>query len=129
MVERDDNVSAMEVQLKQLNAEGRRAVDDRASQVSLIASLRTQIDQLRGELRNAEIAAHDRQQPATSYATDFDRSDIERQLSEMIELEHMARKRRSQAEQELKSEREALQKLEDRLKKLEQDAPSSTTPH
>ena len=40
-----------------------------------------------------------------------------------------ARTARAQAEQELRSEREALQRLEERLHKLEQDAPPSTTPH
>jgi len=70
-------------------------------------------------LLTTEISA--RQQRIASLQAEINRY----QAQNLLDLEQ----RRSQAEQELKSEREALQKLEDRLKKLEQDAPSSTTPH
>ncbi|MEP7086495.1 MAG: hypothetical protein ABI884_04095 [Gemmatimonadota bacterium] len=70
-------------------------------------------------LLTTEISA--RQQRIASLEQEINRY----QAQNLLDLEQ----RRSQAEQELRSEREALQKLEERLKKLEQDAPPSTTPH
>src|SRR5271166_7162740 len=98
MVERD-NVTAIEAQLQGLNAEGRRALDERNAQIASIESLRATIERLRIDLRTAEAAVHERKQPASSFATDFDRGDVERQLAELIEVEQMTRKRRALAEQ------------------------------
>lgn len=70
-------------------------------------------------LLTTEIGA--RQQRIASLEQEINRY----QAQNLLDLEQ----RRSQAEQELRSEREALQKLEERLKKLEQDAPPGSTPH
>ena len=71
------------------------------------------------QLLTTEITA--RQQRIASLQLEINRY----QAQNLLELEQ----RRAQAEQELRSEREALQRLEERLHKLEQDAPPSTTPH
>jgi hypothetical protein len=71
------------------------------------------------QLLTTEITA--RQQRIASLELEINRY----QAQNLLELEQ----RRAQAEQELRSEREALERLEGRLHKLEQDAPPSTTPH
>ncbi|MDQ2930082.1 MAG: YjbH domain-containing protein [Gemmatimonadota bacterium] len=71
------------------------------------------------QLLNTEITA--RQQRIASLELEINRY----QAQNLLELEQ----RRATAETELRSEREALQRLEERLRKLEQDAPPSTTPH
>ncbi len=71
------------------------------------------------QLLNTEITA--RQQRIASLELEINRY----QAQNLLELEQ----RRATAETELRSEREALQRLEERLHKLEQDAPPSTTPH
>jgi len=71
------------------------------------------------KLLTTEIAA--RQQRIASLELEINRYHAQN----LLELEQ----RRAQAEQELRSEREALQRLEERLRKLEQDAPPSTTPN
>jgi hypothetical protein len=70
------------------------------------------------QLLTGEIAA--RQQRISSLELEINRY----QAQNLLELEQ----RRAQAEQALRSEREALQRLEERLHRLEQDAPPSTTP-
>lgn len=71
------------------------------------------------KLLMSEITA--RQQRIASLELEINRY----QAQNLLELEQ----RRAQAEQELRSEREALQRLEERLRKLEQEAPPSTTPN
>ncbi|MEO6211830.1 MAG: hypothetical protein ABIQ10_17105 [Gemmatimonadaceae bacterium] len=71
------------------------------------------------QLLTTEITA--RQQRIASLELEINRY----QAQNLLELEQ----RRATAETELRSEREALQRLEERLHKLEQDAPPSTTPH
>jgi hypothetical protein len=66
----------------------------------------------------AQITA--RQQRISSLELEIDRY----QAQNLLELEQ----RRAQAEQELRTEREALQRLEERLRRLEQDAPPSQSP-
>ena len=70
------------------------------------------------QLLTGEITA--RQQRIASLELEINRY----QAQNLLELEQ----RRAQAEQELRSEREALNRLEERLHRLEQDAPPSTTP-
>ncbi len=70
------------------------------------------------QMLTAEIAA--RQQRISSLQLEIDRY----QAQNLLELEQ----RSAQAEQELRSEREALQRLEERLHRLEQDAPANQTP-
>ena len=70
------------------------------------------------QLLTTEITA--RQQRIASLELEINRY----QAQNLLELEQ----RRATAEQELRSERDALQRLEERLHKLEQDAPPSTTP-
>jgi TolA-binding protein len=65
------------------------------------------------KLLGGEIAA--RQQRISSLELEINRY----QAQNLLELEQ----RRATAEQELRSEREALQRLEERLHRLEQDAP------
>jgi hypothetical protein len=79
-----------------------------------VAELERQRDALR-----AEIAS--RQQRVVALQTEINRYEAQN----LLELEQ----RRAQAEQELRAEREALQRLEERLRRLEQnDTPPQQTP-
>lgn len=79
--------------------------------------LKDRIAELEQEREGLQREISARQQRIASLELEIDRY----QAQSLLELEQ----RRAQAEQELRSEREALQRLEERLRRLEQNTPPS----